>query len=177
MTQGIKLQSSLSKFASLLCLAPIVLTYTDGHALEPVELSSELICLVTAAQSSVFVTAEIARTPSQRARGLMDREGLDADAGMLFVYSESQLLSFWMYNTRIPLDIAFVDAFGTIIDIQHMQPCLSRRARHCPLYTSAAPARFALEVNFGALSAWDVQVGDLVYGSDCQTSISEAFVW
>ena len=102
------------------------------------------------------VTVEVANTPDKIARGLMYRDSLPRDEGMLFVYPVEQILSFWMRNTRIPLDIAFIQDDGTIAQIARMEP-LSRRS--CQ---SGRRARFALEMNRGWFEANGVEVGDRV---------------
>jgi len=100
------------------------------------------------------VVAEVARTEEERARGLMYREALGADAGMLFIFPESAVRSFWMQNTYIPLDIAFMDGSFRIVDIQQMEPMTTDS------HTSRAPAMYALEVNVGWFEAHGVVVGD-----------------
>lgn len=102
------------------------------------------------------VTAEIAESAEDRARGLMYRDSLPADHGMLFVYPEAQTLGFWMRNTKIPLDIAFIDPQGRIVDIQHMQP------ESDSTHTSVRPAMYALEMASGWFDANGVKVGDRV---------------
>lgn len=102
------------------------------------------------------VTVEIADTPALRERGLMQRDSLPEDHGMLFVYPESRILSFWMVNTRIPLDIAFIDRQGTIIDIQRMEPETDEQ------HVSSAPAMYALEMEAGWFEEHGVQAGDRV---------------
>lgn len=99
---------------------------------------------------------EVARTPRQRRLGLMHRSELPAGRGMLFVFEREQPLSFWMKNTLIPLDIAYIAADGRIVDIQQMMP-LSLQG-----HPSAAPARFALEVQQGWFEAQGIAVGDRV---------------
>lgn len=99
------------------------------------------------------VTAEVADTEPARERGLMDRDSLPPDHGMLFVYSQEASRSFWMRNTKIPLDIAFMDQNGIIVDIQHM------KAESDALHTSSQPAMYALEMNEGWFAAHDVKVG------------------
>lgn len=105
---------------------------------------------------SVVVPVEIADTDAERQMGLMGREALAADAGMLFVFDTEQPLSFWMKDTLIPLSIAFIDAQGTIVDIQDMQPL-----DETP-HDSAAPAQYALEVNQGFFAERGIQVGNQV---------------
>lgn len=105
---------------------------------------------------------EIARTARERAFGLMERETLAENAGMLFVYTQEQSPQggFWMYRTRIPLDIAFLGADGEIRAIRSMTPCTSERAADCTSYTAGVPYRAALEVNAGYFEARGIDVGD-----------------
>jgi uncharacterized membrane protein (UPF0127 family) len=106
--------------------------------------------------AGIPITVEIADDPATRSRGLMDRDSLPRDQGMLFVYSEEKLLSFWMRNTRIPLDIAFIDGNGIIVDIQSMDP-YDEQSR-----VSRQPAMYALEMNRGWFEEQGVTVGDRV---------------
>ena len=102
------------------------------------------------------VVAEIARTDAERARGLMEREELPEGRGMLFVFSDVAIRSFWMQNTYIPLDIAFMDSEGVIVDIQPMEPLDET------FTSSAAPAMFALEVPQGWFAGKGIAVGQRV---------------
>jgi len=104
------------------------------------------------------VRAEVADTPETRARGLMYRDALDADHGMLFVYPAAERLSFWMENTSVPLSIAFVSAGGEILRIRDMVP-FDRTS-----VPSGAPALYALEVNRGWFEANGVGEGARVAG-------------
>lgn len=101
------------------------------------------------------VDAEVARTPEERAKGLMYRENVPAGTGMLFVFDEEGPQSFWMANTYVPLDIAFIDASYTVVDIQQMEPLTTDS------HQSAAPALFALEVPKGWCAAHGVHVGSV----------------
>ena len=105
----------------------------------------------------VEVAVEIADSDAEREVGLMDRESLPDDAGMLFVFDEDVDYGFWMKNTLIPLSIAFADAEGEIVRILDMDPC---EADPCPVYDPEATYRTALEVNQGAFSQWGVAEGD-----------------
>ena len=107
---------------------------------------------------------EIADDAGERAHGLMARDSLPADAGMLFVYrrEQSPRASFWMYRTRIPLDIAFLGADGEIRAIVTMPPCTSERAAECPSYPAGVPYRVALEVNAGYFDAHGIGIGDRI---------------
>lgn len=102
------------------------------------------------------VRAEVADSDEERRRGLMGRDSLPEDHGMLFVYPEQRTLSFWMRNTRIPLDIAFIDRSGVIVDVQTMQPETEE------LHRSRQPALYALEMEAGWFEEHGVDVGDRV---------------
>ena len=104
----------------------------------------------------VEVQVEIADSPDEQARGLMDRTALAENRGMLFVFPDEELRSFWMRNTLIPLSIAYIDSGGRIVDIQDMK-ALDDDPPH---YVSAEPARYALEVDRGFFEERGVEVGD-----------------
>ncbi|GED22394.1 DUF192 domain-containing protein [Halomonas halmophila] len=110
------------------------------------------------------LTVEVANSSSERSQGLMERESLARDAGMLFLYDVAQPArsGFWMYRTRIPLDIAFLDAEGRINEIHRMQPCRAASPSDCPVTRAEAPYHAALEVNAGYFEARDIQPGDCV---------------
>jgi len=92
----------------------------------------------------ISLEIEIVQDAESRQLGLMYRDELAENLGMLFVFESTQVLSFWMRNTFIPLDIAFIDAAGVIVDIQRMEPLDESKQ-----YISAMPALYALEVNAG----------------------------
>lgn len=118
-----------------------------------------------AARADTFVIkAEVAATEDQQRLGLMERKQLADGAGMLFTYDSVQdsLAAFWMFRTRIPLDIAFVDSAGRIASIQHMVPCESPNAAVCPKYPAGARFTKALEVPAGYFARHGIEVGDVV---------------
>jgi uncharacterized protein len=102
------------------------------------------------------VTAEVAATPADRARGLMGRQSLPVNHGMIFVFESAERQCFWMKNTPLPLSIAFIDDSGAIVNIADMQPF--SEAPHC----SARPVRYALEMEQGWFKKRGVLVGDTV---------------
>lgn len=104
------------------------------------------------------ITAEVARTPEQRAIGLMHRTEMPQHAGMLFVFERPEPLCFWMKNTLIPLSIAFLEDDGTIINVREMKP-LSLESQ-----CSERPARWALEMNAGWFSKRGLKPGDRISG-------------
>ena len=99
------------------------------------------------------VRAEVASTTASRARGLMYRRSMPKNDGMLFVYAKARPLSFWMKNTYIPLDIAFIDADGVIRDIVQMKPLTT--ASH----PSIVAVPYALEMNEGWFARRSIAVG------------------
>lgn len=120
----------------------------------------QLVPIVTGSDT-VVVSAEVARTAEQRAMGLMERRALAADSGMLFVYDSDQPgnAGFWMFRTRIALDIAFADSAGTVGAILTMQPCEATLAAGCPTYNPDVPYRYALETNAGFFAQRRIRVG------------------
>lgn len=127
----------------------------------------EQICLASASDT-IPLTIEIAATRAQQTHGLMEREQLPADAGMLFVYKEPQSADhgFWMFRTRIPLDIAFIGSEGEIRSIQPMSPCGSPDPAWCPSYPAGVEFSAALEVNQGFFRDQGIEVGDRVLRAD-----------
>lgn len=123
---------------------------------------------LTTAKDTTRVIAELAESEEQRTMGLMERRSLAPNAGMLFLYSTTQpdTAAFWMFRTRIPLDIAFFDSAGTIRSVQTMRPCQSALAQGCPSYPARAPFRGALEVNAGYFAQHDVRVGSRLFLQD-----------
>ena len=101
-------------------------------------------------------SVEVARTDSERARGLMHRKSLGAREGMLFVFDRDDHLAFWMKNTSIPLSIAFLSPEGRILEIVDMEPFSEKTVR------SRLSSRFALEVNRGKFNEAGVKEGDAV---------------
>lgn len=103
---------------------------------------------------------EIADEDSERARGLMFRDQLGDDEGMFFTWRQPSPRSFWMLNTRIPLDIVYVGPDLRIVGWSlNTPPC---RTRNCPSYPSGAPAQYVLEVNAGEMERLGVELGDSI---------------
>jgi uncharacterized membrane protein (UPF0127 family) len=100
---------------------------------------------------------EVAETPAQRRRGLMNRSSLADDAGMVFIFFNATTTGFWMKDTSIPLTVAFFGKDGRILRILDMDPCSKEP---CHIYYPGLRYWGALEVNQGALGKWDVSVGD-----------------
>ena len=90
------------------------------------------------------INVELARTDEDRKNGLMFRESLCQNCGMLFIFDEENLKSFWMKNTLIPLSMIFIDSDQTVVNIENATPC---ETETCPSYESKKPAKYVLEVN------------------------------
>ena len=131
-------------------------TEPDSTTTEP-EASGPVVLIETAGGDEVVVAVEVADSAEERQVGLMGRDSLPDDAGMIFLFDEDTSGGFWMKDTLIPLSIAFADADGTIVSILDMGPC---EADPCEIYDPGVPYRSALEVNQGAFDGWGVQVGD-----------------
>ena len=113
------------------------------------------------------VRAEVASTPDAREQGLMGRLEVPPGTGMLFVFPETELRSFWMKDTFVSLDIAFINESFEVVDIQQME------AEDTNLTDAAAPSAFALEVVQGWMSEHGVEVGDrvtIVFGPGLRVS-------
>lgn len=95
------------------------------------------------------IEAEVAATDRHRQTGLMNRQSMAQQRGMLFVFDQENTHCMWMRNTPLPLSVAFIDAEGAIINIEDMQP--HTEDNHC----ARRPARYALEMNRG----WFAQRG------------------
>lgn len=93
------------------------------------------------------VELEIADTDDSRARGLMFRKELPANSGMLFIFPQDGIYSFWMKNTLLPLDMIWLDNDLRVVDIKSFVPVC--RSYDCPSYTPVSQARYVLEVNAG----------------------------
>lgn len=104
--------------------------------------------------ATITISAEIAKTNEDRARGYMERKKIPEGTGMLFVFERDQVLSFWMKNTPTPLSIAYIDSKGKIRDIFHMEPyCLDS-------IISTVSVRYALEVPQGWFEKNGIKKGD-----------------
>ena len=103
-------------------------------------------------------SVELAQTREKQALGLMYRLEMPANHGMLFIFPAEQPRSFWMKNTRIPLDILYFDSQLRLVSAAlDTPPC---KVSRCPSYPSIAPARYVLELNAGKASELGIKLGD-----------------
>ncbi|WP_395009812.1 DUF192 domain-containing protein [Undibacterium sp.] len=127
-----------------------------------------MITVATAAESGLKrqqfqvnlykLEAELALTAEERQRGLMFRESLAENQGMMFQFAHADYYCMWMKNTMIPLSIAFIDEQGKIINIEEMQ------ANNEQTSCAKSKARYALEMNTGWFSQRQITIGQKVEG-------------
>lgn len=105
------------------------------------------------------LVVEIADTPGEQALGLMNRDSLPTDRGMIFVFGEPKKAAFWMKNTSLPLDVAFLDASGVILEIYPLVPFEER-----PVESKSDKVAYAIETNRDWFSSRDLKPGVKVQG-------------
>ncbi len=103
---------------------------------------------------------ELADDDNSRAMGLMYREQMSDDEGMLFIFPNSQMRAFWMKNTLIPLDILYFDQNKKLVSISENTPPCKNTTSRCQNYPSAKPAKYVLEINAGLSKKYDFKTGD-----------------
>jgi len=129
----------------------------DGCADETPVPDDTFRVLVTQGDAAREAVVEIAATPSERQQGLMFRQELGEDAGMLFLFPVDSRGGFWMRNTYVPLDIAYISAAGEVQEIREGQPLNETSL------TPAMPYRYVLEVNQGWFAKHGLGVGATVF--------------
>jgi len=105
------------------------------------------------------IFAEIANTPDQRSKGLMYRTEIAPDRGMIFTFPEPGNWTFWMKNTKMALDILWIDEKGKIVHIQHAAPICERQDNLCPRYRTNIPAVLVLELGAGRAAKLNLTPG------------------
>lgn len=141
-----KLIKLVAALLALLLIFTIILQY-----------NSKLVPLYINGQT---VFCEISETPEKRSKGLMFREYLPKNQGMIFIYQDEQIRTYHMRDVKFPIDIAFVNGQGIIIDIQQMDLDPTKK------YPSKKPAQFALEVNKNWFAENKIKEGDKLEGLD-----------
>ena len=123
----------------------------------PAGLEQVPLTITTAAGKTHRFTVEVARTPEEQAHGLMDRQSMAPDRGMIFPYTPAQPVAFWMKNTLIPLDMVFISPGGRILRIEDSAVPLSLE----PVGSGDA-VEAVLELNGGRAAELGIAAGDLV---------------
>jgi uncharacterized membrane protein (UPF0127 family) len=105
------------------------------------------------------VKAEVAETAPKRRQGLMHRPGLSPEEGMLFIFEDEGMHSFWMKNVKFPLDILWISKEKTVVDvIKDAPPC----GKDCPSLKPKARAKYVLELSAGSADKHNINIGDSV---------------
>lgn len=159
------LKTQIALSGLLLCLAALLalsirdnpsgvkIDCGDSHAITPKVVAPPEGCAWVVFGHNTVI-AEVAATVDKRASGLMYRDEVPDGTGMLFVYQDTLPRSFWMSNTYVALDIAYMDPSYRVVDIVSMEPEVTTQ------YPSAAPAMFGLEVRRGWFAEKGIEVGD-----------------
>lgn len=133
----------------------------EGPWVSPLPFDTAQATVVSGSDSFPLVV-EVAETDEERQFGLSRRPSLDPGSGMIFLFDSLRApeQGFWMWRTRVPLDIAFLDSAGVIRSIVSMEPCADALyAQACPTYPAGAPYLQALEVNQGWFEEQGVEAG------------------
>jgi uncharacterized membrane protein (UPF0127 family) len=139
-------------------LIALLLVGCQRPSAPPAEGPEQPQCLPTAAiqAAGIPLKVEVAKEPAQHQMGMMFRKSLGPDEGMLFVFDRDTNLSFWMKNTYVDLDLAYIKSDGAIVQIERM------KAHNLEPVFSREPARFGLEMPAGWFEAHKIAVGDRV---------------
>ncbi len=143
-----------TRFPAWQALIVIALSvFIPGAALGAAPSKTTLIELPSGTQ----ITAEVAQTPARRTLGLMFREHLPPDRGMLLVFDSSDFHGIWMKNCRIPLDLIWMDRSGRVVHLEeNAPPC---EEIHCPSLYPARKALYVLELNAGMIRSEELRLG------------------
>jgi uncharacterized protein len=128
-------------------------TKAEGASIQEIAFQKQKIKI-----ANKVLSVEIADTDEKRAHGLMFRETLKQDHGMLFIFDAEEPLGFWMKNTLIPLSIGYFDQNKKLMNVLEMSPAIAGEA-HPKTYHSVRPAKYALEMPKGWFSRNKVEIG------------------
>jgi uncharacterized membrane protein (UPF0127 family) len=132
----------------------------------PTGVSTDIFSRAVIEVAGIPYNVAVADTPEETALGLMFVEDLSPLDGMLFVYERERLISHWMKNTLIPLDIAFFDAEGRFVSKTTMVPCLDDDPEvGCTTYPAEGPAAFSVEVPAGGFADLPADARLVIIGS------------
>lgn len=153
------LTGPLSLFISLmLVLLGAGESSSNGKVVQHDSLANKDLAIIITPQGN-HIFAEIADTPAKRSQGLMGRTHLAPDHGMLFTFSEPGKWTFWMKNTKIPLDIMWLDTDGKVVHLESEVPICTRTDEGCPRYHPSQKALYALELRAGMAKRLGIRKG------------------
>jgi uncharacterized membrane protein (UPF0127 family) len=156
MITRIKNRNRTNYVAALFLIAGTLLAFAL-----PVKIAAAQAMLLPTTELSIGphqINAEVAATDASRSYGLMNRDSLPPNHGMLFVFEHEDIHCFWMKNTPLPLSIAFINAKGQIVNIADMQP--RSEAAHCP----TGAVLYALEMERGWFAQNSIKAGEIITG-------------
>lgn len=134
---------------------PALLSAEDGKGNPTLE--KKQIIIIASHGAKVPLIVECAKTPTEQTYGLMFRQSVGAEEGMLFVFDADGYRNFWMKNTKVPLSIAYISSKGVVLEIYDMKPF-----DITVTYPSLYPCRYALEVNQGWFAKKGIKKGSKV---------------
>lgn len=109
------------------------------------------------------IKVEVVMHPQDMMRGMMFRDKLDMDRGMLFIHSSPGKYPYWMYQCRIPLDILWIGSNRSVVEISaNTPPCPSKIASECPNFGGQQEAAYVLELAGGAAAKYGIKTGDTI---------------
>lgn len=144
---------------SIISLSAVIFLFFPGG--EPQKINQTVSAEFQTGDVSEYIL-EVADEPDERKKGLMYRKGLPRNRGMLFVYENSEVRSFWMKNTYVPLDIIFLNSSKQVINVERARPEPWTSEDKLERYTSDEPARYVIEVNAGSADSMGVSKGTVV---------------
>ncbi len=156
------------RFILLICVGALILacgensTIGQSGGVEKVH-RPELPTTTVTLPDGTPIEAELAITQEEQGRGMMFREYLPDDKGMLFVGSDSQPRRYWMYQCLIPLDLLWLDGNHLIVEINpDVPPCAEADARKCPTFGGTVNSVYVLELAAGQAAAHGLKLGDRI---------------
>jgi uncharacterized protein len=155
----IPLGSHLCKTAALIMMAAVFFATGCGSS----NITDELDLSQVTLPNGVKINAETMRSEPERMRGLMFRESLPSSRGMLFIHPKENNFHYWMYQTKIPLDLIWMDHDRRIVEMSlDTPPCRSSSAMQCPNYGGNYKSKYVLEVNAGIARKNGLKTGDVL---------------
>lgn len=136
--------------------APAPVTVSGGEN-EMERITKEGVLVFNTAKELLRIDIEIADTETDRQNGLMYRDDISYKEGMLFIFDDIDYRAFWMKNTKIPLDILFVDENQKIVDIAYGAVPFSEQS-----IISSKKTKYVIEVKAGFVSVNEIKIGDMI---------------
>ncbi len=155
----------ISILLMFVCFILLLIVFSYDFVTNTEIANNEQLAVVTFSannSTSVFMTCEVASSDQERLMGLMFRENLPIDEGMLFFCEYPQNVTFWMKNTFIPLDIIFLDKNGTVINVEEADVEINVTDDKLKSYCSDGPVLWVVEINKGLCKLYGIDVGTKV---------------